>query len=45
MELSAYPTPSTDYQELTAKLSAPYPTPYPTPKCVSMLFSNRKCPI
>ena len=33
MQLSAYPTPDTDFQILSKKLSAPYPTPYPTPKC------------
>ena len=32
MKLSVYPTPNTEYQGLTEKLSAPYPTPYPTPR-------------
>ena len=31
MELSAYPTPNTDFQGVRKKLSASYPTPYPTP--------------
>ena len=34
IKLSAYPTPNTEYQRVSKKLSAPYPTPYPTPQCI-----------
>ena len=34
MELSAYPTPATDYQWITKNYPTPDPTPEPTPNFI-----------